>query len=137
VLIAAVVLGSEGASTLGRDTMFAVLMIVLNGVVNLALLLGGLRHHEQAYNLQGAVAYLAAIIPLSVIALILPNFTQAEPIGSLSTTQAAFFSMFTLGHCQLDILLLARWACIIEDHYSTKRGRWTPMDIEWAKDGRT
>ena len=96
VLIAAVVFGSEGASTLGRDTMFAVLMIVLNGVVGLALLLGGLRHHEQAYNLQGAVAYLAVIIPLSVIALILPNFTQAEPVGSLTTTQAAFFSVFTV-----------------------------------------
>jgi Ca2+:H+ antiporter len=96
VLIAAVVFGSEGAPTLGRDTMFAVLMIVLNGVVGLALLLGGLRHHEQAYNLQGAVAYLAVIIPLSVIALILPNFTQAEPVGSLTTTQAASFSAFTI-----------------------------------------
>lgn len=96
VLIAAVVFGSEAASTLGRDTMFAVLMIVLNGVVGLALLLGGLRHREQAYNLQGAVAYLAVIIPLAVIALILPNFTQAEPAGSLTTTQAAFFSLFTV-----------------------------------------
>lgn len=36
-----------------------------------------------------------------------------------------------------EILQLARWACIIEDHYSAKRGRPTPMDIEWAKDGRT
>ena len=36
-----------------------------------------------------------------------------------------------------EILLLARWACIIEDHYSKRRGRWTPMDIEWAKDGQT
>lgn len=36
-----------------------------------------------------------------------------------------------------EILQLARWACAIEDHYSTKRGRWTPMDIEWAKDGET
>jgi len=36
-----------------------------------------------------------------------------------------------------DILTLARWACLIEDHYSRKRGRYTPMDMEWAKDGRT
>jgi pyruvate, water dikinase len=36
-----------------------------------------------------------------------------------------------------EILLLARWACIIEDHYTKRRGRWTPMDIEWAKDGQT
>ena len=36
-----------------------------------------------------------------------------------------------------EILALARWACLIEDHYSAKRGRPTPMDMEWAKDGRT
>lgn len=96
VLIGAVALGGESAPTLGRDTMFAVLMIVLNGVVGLCLLLGGLRHHEQAYNLQGAVAYLAVIIPLSVIALVLPNFTKAVPAGSLTFVQAGFFSLFTV-----------------------------------------
>ena len=96
VLIGAVALGGDSAPTLGRDTMFAVLMIVLNGAVGLCLLLGGLRHHEQAYNLQGAVAYLAVIIPLSIIALILPNFTQAVPAGSLSLGQAAFFSLYTI-----------------------------------------
>jgi pyruvate, water dikinase len=36
-----------------------------------------------------------------------------------------------------EILSLARWACVIEDHYSRKRGQYTPMDMEWAKDGRT
>jgi Ca2+:H+ antiporter len=87
-LIGAVALGKEAAPTLGCDTMFAVLMIVLNCVVGLALLVGGLR--------QGAVAYLAVIIPLSVIALILPSFTKAVPVGSLTTTQAAFFSFFTV-----------------------------------------
>jgi Ca2+:H+ antiporter len=77
VLIGAMALGGKSAPTLGRDTMYAVLMIVLNAAVGLCLLLGGLRHHTQAYNLQGASAYLAVIIPLSVIALILPDFTHA------------------------------------------------------------
>jgi Ca2+:H+ antiporter len=95
-LIAAMALAGKSAPTLGRDTMFAVLMIVLNGAVGLCLLLGGLRHHAQAYNLQGAVAYLAVIIPLSVIALVLPDFTRAVPAGSLTLTQAAFFSLFTV-----------------------------------------
>jgi pyruvate, water dikinase len=36
-----------------------------------------------------------------------------------------------------EILTLAKWACIIEDHYSESRGKYTPMDIEWAKDGIT
>jgi len=36
-----------------------------------------------------------------------------------------------------DILTLANWALLIEEHYSQKNQRWTPQDIEWAKDGKT
>lgn len=95
-LIGAVMLGSKGVPTLGRDTMFAVLMIVLNGVVGLGLLVGGIRYHQQSYSLQGASAYLAVIIPLSVIALVLPNFTTSTSGGTLSLVQAIFFSIFTI-----------------------------------------
>ena len=95
-LISALMLSAHSAPTLGRDTMFAVLMIVLNGVVGLALLLGGLRHHEQEYNLQGAVAYLAVIVPLSVITLILPKFTVSTANATPSNTRSFFFSLFTL-----------------------------------------
>ena len=95
-LIAAVMLGAKEAPTLGRDTMFAVLMIVLNGVVGLGLLLGGLRHHEQSYNLQGAAAYLAVILPLTTIALVLPNFTASTEGGTLTAMQAAVFSLLTI-----------------------------------------
>jgi Ca2+:H+ antiporter len=94
-LIGAVMLTAEAAPTLGRDTMLAVLMIILNGVVGLALLLGGIRHHEQEYNLQGAVAYLALIVPLAVIALVLPNFTLSTPDATLSGVQTFFFALFT------------------------------------------
>jgi Ca2+:H+ antiporter len=96
VLIAAVMLGANSAETLGRDTMFAVLMIVLNGVVGLVLLLGGLRHHEQSYNLQGAVAYLSIIMPLAVIALVLPNHTVSTPDRTLSTVQSVAFGSLTM-----------------------------------------
>lgn len=95
-LISAVMLGPNAIPTLGRDTMFAVLMIVLNGVVGLCLLTGGVRHHQQSFNLQGASSYLALIIPLSVIALILPNFTTSAAGGILSIAQTAFFSLFTV-----------------------------------------
>jgi Ca2+:H+ antiporter len=71
-------------------------MIILNGVVGLALLLGGLRHHEQDYNLQGAAAYLALIVPLSVIALVLPDFTRSTPDPTLSKVQGSFFALFTV-----------------------------------------
>ncbi len=95
-LVSAVMLSAKAAPTLGRDTMFAVLMIVLNGVVGLGLLVGGLRHHQQSYNLQGASAFLAVIIPLTTIALIIPNFTTSTPDGSLTQFQAVAFSIFTV-----------------------------------------
>ncbi|RDS85147.1 calcium:proton antiporter [Dyella monticola] len=96
VLISAVMLSSNGNATLARDTMYAVLMIVLNGVVGLGLLLGGFRHHEQAYNLKGASAYLSVIIPLTILALILPDFTTSTPDGSLAPPQAIAFSLLTI-----------------------------------------
>lgn len=95
-LISAVMLSTDAVPTLGRDTMFAVLMIVLNGVVGLSLLTGGLRYHQQSFNLQGASSYLALIIPLGVIALVLPNFTTSTAGGMFSVAQAAFFSLFTI-----------------------------------------
>jgi len=95
-LISAVMLGGDANPTVGRDTMFAVVMIVLNGVVGLALLIGGLRHHEQSYNLPGALAYLIVIIPLAVIALVLPRFTTTTEAGTLSAGQAIAFALCTL-----------------------------------------
>lgn len=96
VLISAALLGKGASPTLGRDTMFAVMMIVLNGVVGLSLLVGGLRHHEQSYNLPGAVAYLGVIIPLATIALVLPSFTTSTTDGTLTTPQAILFSVATV-----------------------------------------
>lgn len=95
-LISAVMLGATEAPTLARDTMFAVLMIVLNGVVGIGLLMGGFRHHEQQFNLHGAAAYLAILIPLTLIALVLPNFTTSTGGGTLTNFQAAAFSVFTI-----------------------------------------
>jgi len=73
--ISMVMLKGENNPTLARDAMLAVVMIVLNGLLGLALLLGGLRHKEQQYNLQGAGAFLSVTIALAVLGLILPNYT--------------------------------------------------------------
>ncbi len=87
----------EEKPTLARDTMFAVIMLVLNGFMGLSLLLGGLRHREQQYNLQGANAFLVMIIPLAVLGLILPNFTRSTPGPTLSTFQMVFLSVMSVG----------------------------------------
>ena len=81
---------------LARDTMFAVVMLVLNGLMGLSLLLGGLRHREQPYNLQGANAFLVMILPLTVLGLILPNFTRDTVGPTLSIFQMIFLSVMSL-----------------------------------------
>ena len=95
MLISTVMLGG-GAPTIGRDTMFAVMMIVLNGVIGLSLVVGGLKHHTQDYSLPGASAYLSVIIPLVTIALILPSVTTSTDAPTLSTTQAILFAAATI-----------------------------------------
>ena len=87
----------EEKPTLARDTMFAVVMLVLNGFMGLALLLGGLRHGEQRYNLFGANAFLIMILPLSVLGLVLPNYTRSTPGPMLSTFQMVFLSVMSVG----------------------------------------
>ena len=77
MVISAVMLTGNDNPTLARETMYAVVMIVLNGMVGITLIVGGIRHHEQEYNLQGANAFLSLILPLAVISLILPNYTQS------------------------------------------------------------
>jgi Ca2+:H+ antiporter len=76
--------------------MFAVIMIVLNGMVGLALLAGGWRHREQHYNLQGANSYLAVLIPLAVLSLVLPVYTVTTPDPSLSPFQTVFLIIISL-----------------------------------------
>lgn len=96
MIIIATMSTGKGSPTLARDAMFAVIMIVLNGMVGLTLLIGALKYHEQDYNLQGANAFLAVIMPLAVIGLILPNYTNSGPDQSFSPIQAAFLTLISV-----------------------------------------
>lgn len=96
MLIASAMFLGKGNPALARDAMFAVVMIVLNGMVGLALLVGGLRYHEQEYNLQGANSFLAVIMPLAVLGLVLPNFTQSTSGPTLSHPQGALLIVLSL-----------------------------------------
>ncbi len=95
--ISSMMLHGTSHTTLVRDTLFAVVMIILNGMVGLSLLVGGWRHREQQYNLQGANAYLGVIIPLAVVSLLLPNYTVTTPGPMLSSVQEAFVALMALG----------------------------------------
>jgi Ca2+:H+ antiporter len=108
MMISAVMLTGEGKPALARDTMFGIVMIVLNGMIGLALLLGGLRHHEQEYNLQGANSFLSLIVPLTVLGLVLPNFTSASAGPTLSVFQSVFLAIMSIGIYSL-FLIIQNW----------------------------
>ncbi len=96
-LIASVMLAdADGSPTLARDTVFAVVMIVCNGLVGLCILVGGLRHREQSFRVQGASAYLAVLMVLSTLTLVLPNYTQETQGAVYSDYQLAFAGGITL-----------------------------------------
>lgn len=79
VAISAVVRHGGPNPTLMRDTLLAVIMIIMNGMVGVTLLIGGIKHREQTFNLQGANAYLSVLLPLATFALIMPDYTQTTP----------------------------------------------------------
>jgi Ca2+:H+ antiporter len=96
-LIVSVMLGGgSGSEALARDTVFAAVMIILNGLVGLSLLLGGILHHEQEFQAKGASAALAVLAALMTLSLVLPNFTTAEPGPVFSTSQLVFAGAVSL-----------------------------------------
>ena len=95
--ISAVMLHGDNNPTLVRDTLFAIVMIIMGGMVGVSLLAGGWRHSEQHYNLQSANTYLSVIIPLALLTLSLPNFTVTTPGPTLSVAQQGFLVVISLG----------------------------------------
>src|SRR6266853_3355314 len=104
-MISTAMLHGANNPTLARDAMFAVIMIALNGLVGLSLLLGGLRHREQHYNLQGANSYLNVIMALAVLGLVLPNFTTSTSGPTFSTHQEIFLMVTSLGLYAIFLLI--------------------------------
>jgi Ca2+:H+ antiporter len=96
-LVASIMLaGGEGSERVARDAVFAAVMIVLNGVIGLCLVLGGGRHFEQTFQLQGASSALAVLGTLATLALILPNFTQTTPGPTYSALQIETIGLVSL-----------------------------------------
>src|SRR5215475_9442553 len=94
-LIESIVLTPGSSPALARDTVFAVIMIVCNGLVGVCILWGGLRHHEQDFQASGASIYLSVLGALSILTLVLPNYTATAIGPYFSNTQLIFFSIIT------------------------------------------
>ncbi|MGD0848605.1 calcium:proton antiporter [Bradyrhizobium sp.] len=95
-LIATIMLGEKAVPTLARDTVFAVVMIVCNGLVGICILAGGLRYREQDVQVTGSNLYLSVLTVLATITLILPNYTLTTPGPIYSAGQLGFVSVVTI-----------------------------------------
>ncbi len=82
--------GGAAAATLPRDTIFAAVMIICNGVVGLCLLVGALHHHEQSFRIEGVGPGLAALVSLATLSLVLPSFTTSSAEGTYTLSQLVF-----------------------------------------------
>jgi Ca2+:H+ antiporter len=95
-LIATIMLGDKPVPTLARDTVFAVVMIVCNGLVGICILAGGLRYREQDVQVTGSSLYLSVLIVLATITLIMPNYALTTPGPTYSAAQLAFIGVITV-----------------------------------------
>src|SRR6266581_248673 len=95
-LIATIMLGEKEVPTLARDTVFAVVMIVCNGLVGICIFIGGLRYREQDFQVSGANLYLSVLFMMATITLVLPNYTLTTPGPVYSAAQLAFVSVVTI-----------------------------------------
>ena len=95
-MVSAVMLSGNDNPTLARDTMFAVVMIVLGGLAGIALVLGAIRHHQQDFNLEGAGAYMSLIVPLAVFGMVMPNFTTTTSGPTFSFHQSLILAVLCI-----------------------------------------
>jgi Ca2+:H+ antiporter len=88
--------GGEEAAGLARDTVFAAVMIILNGIIGLCLLVGGLKHSQQSFTLEGVSAALVALGTIVIMTLVFPNYTVTTPGPYYSPSQLGLIAIVTV-----------------------------------------
>lgn len=96
LIVSVMLAGGDDKAALPRDTIFSAVMIITTGVVGICLLVGGLHHHEQSFQLDGANSALAALVALSGLSLVLPAFTTSSGGGTYTVPQLAFVATSSL-----------------------------------------
>jgi Ca2+:H+ antiporter len=96
LIVTLMVSGESGASTLARDTVFAAVMITLNGIVGISLLAATLRDGVATFRADGTSTALATVATLATLTLVLPTFTTTTPGPEFSSSQLAFAGVASL-----------------------------------------
>jgi Ca2+:H+ antiporter len=96
LIVSVMITSAKDTSGLARDTIFAAVMIVCNGIVGLCLLAGGVRHREQGFQLQGATAAMSVLIALTALSMVFPNVTTSTQGPTYSPSQLIFAAVVSL-----------------------------------------
>jgi len=96
LIISSMLSGGAIENSLARDTVFSVVLIVLNGVVGLCVVVGAIRYREQTFRVQGVGSALSVLATLAVLTLVLPNFTIAKLGPQYSPVQLMFVGALSL-----------------------------------------
>ena len=96
LIVSLMLAGGPATAALARDTVFAAVMIILNGMMGLCLLAGGSRHREQTFGLYGVSASLATLAAIVVLTLVLPNYTTSGAGPTYSPSQLGFIATVSL-----------------------------------------
>lgn len=96
LIVSLMIAGGESAAKLARDTVFAAIMLILNGILGLCLMVGGLKHHEQFFGKKSASTALVTLVSILVLTLVLPNFTTSTVGPTYSAEQMVFVAVVSL-----------------------------------------
>ncbi len=96
-LIVTLMLGGSDTSALARDTVFAAVMITLNGIAGLSLLIAAVKYRMAVFNPEGAGSALMTVVALATLTLVLPRFTTSHPGPEFSAAQLTFAAVASLG----------------------------------------
>src|SRR6204780_5580281 len=96
LIVSLMIAGGTEAAALARDTVFAAVMIILTGIIGLCLLVGGLKHSQQTFSLDGVSAALVALAAIVILALVFPNYTVTTPGPFYSPSQLVLIAVVSL-----------------------------------------
>ena len=96
LIVSMMLSNGPGVDALARDTVFATVMIICNGVIGICLLTGAIRHHTIAFGVDGSSSALSVLVALTVLTLVLPEFTTTTPGPTYSPSQLAFAGLSSL-----------------------------------------
>jgi Ca2+:H+ antiporter len=96
LIVSLMIAGGGKDAGLARDTVFAAVMIILTGMIGGAILIGSYKYREQSFGVAGVNSTLIVLISISVLTLILPNYTLTTPGPAYSESQLVFVAIVTL-----------------------------------------